>query len=334
MYSPDQIYNNERLTGFLRCSVQDIPILITKDEGVSTFKIPKRNRSNGFRTVYRVNNYLILNVLKCLKLELSKLYQPKEYVGGFVAGRNIAYNAKFHLNKNVVANLDIKNFFESIPFLTVVKAFEQLGFIEKVATILANIVTYNKVLVAGFNTSPIIANIVCIEMDAEIASLCKSRNVDYTRYADDLSFSGDQIDFLDKIIEIIHKYGFSINDNKTRIYKRGRSQYVTGLTVADKTIPRVPRKIKKSLRAAVHYIKSYGLSSHIEYKYEVDCKNSYLRDTLCRKEASRIMGWLHYINGIEPIFARKCFKELMQVRYDEDRGYLENADLYVNQRKL
>lgn len=263
---------------------------------MSALKIPKHNRMRGYRTVYKISNYLISNALKGLKDELEKLYQPKECVGGFVAGRNIAYNAKFHLNKNVVVNLDIKDFFESITNPTVVRMFKSLGFQEEMAQILADVVTYKGVLVAGFNTSPIIANMVCIEMDDELLYLCKQNNIDYTRYADDLSFSGEQVDISEGILGIIVKHGFILNEDKTRIYRRGRSQYVTGLTVADKTIPRIPRSMKKSLRAAVYYIKECGLASHIEHKYGEDCTNQSIRDALCRREASRVMGWIHYVN--------------------------------------
>lgn len=333
MYKPNEIKTNEQLSGFLRCSPRVLPILRKKEDGISIYRIPKKNRLKGYRVVYRVNNYIISDALKCLKFELSKLYHADEWVGGFVAGRNIAYNAKFHLNKNFVLNLDITNFFESIPHKTVVSAFEKLGFINKIAIVLADIVTYNEVLVAGFNTSPIIANIVCKEMDDDIISLCMKNNISYSRYADDLSFSGDKIEIFEEITEIIQKYGFSINEAKTRIYKRGQSQYVTGLTVADKTIPRVPRKIKKSLRAAIHYSKTYGLLSHVEHVHGTYLQNSYMSDTFCKKEAARIMGMIHYINGIEPVFAHKCIAELKQVMDSEDREYFENADMYVGCRK-
>lgn len=82
-------------------------------------------------------------------------------------------------------------------------------------------------------------------MDKELSAICKDRNINYTRYADDLSFSSEDNIELDPLEEIITKYGFTLNTEKTRTYKRGRSQYVTGLTVADKTKPRIPRRIKK-----------------------------------------------------------------------------------------
>ena len=335
MYKPGDITTNTQLAGWLRCSVDEISRLRQKQEenSVIKFEIPKRNPRNGHREVYQAVDYLLCNTLICLKFKLSKLYEPVECVGVFIAGRNIAYNAKFHLNKKVIINLDIKNFFESIPFESIIEAFESLGFHNNMATILADIVTYNKILVAGFNTSPIIANIVCSKMDKELSAICKDRNINYTRYADDLSFSSEDNIELDPLEEIITKYGFTLNTEKTRTYKRGRSQYVTGLTVADKTKPRIPRRIKKNLRAAIHYIRIYGLSSHIEHKYDINCTNPRVLDDFCRKEAAKILGWIHYINGIEPVFAYKCFNELKKITNDDDIFYLENADSYINQRK-
>lgn len=334
MYKPGDITTNTQLAGWLRCSVNDISRLRQKENSIIKFKIPKKNPKNGYREVYKAEDYLLCNTPKCLKFELSKLYEPLECVGGFIPGRNIAYNAKFHLNKNVVINLDIKNFFESIPFERVIEAFELLGFHNNIATLLADIVTYNKILVAGFNTSPIIANIVCSKMDKELSAICKDRNINYTRYADDLSFSSmDNIES-DTLEKIITKYGFTLNTEKTRIYKRGRSQYVTGLTVADKTMPRIPRRIKKNLRAAIYYIRIYGLSSHIEHKYGISSKSQRIRnDSFCRKEAAEILGWIHYINGIEPIFASKCSEELKKITNRNDISYFKNADLYIRHRK-
>ena len=100
MYKPGDITTNTQLAGWLRCSVDEISRLRQKQEenSVIKFEIPKRNPRNGHREVYQAVDYLLCNTLKCLKFKLSKLYEPLECVGGFIAGRNIAYNAKFHLN--------------------------------------------------------------------------------------------------------------------------------------------------------------------------------------------------------------------------------------------
>lgn len=91
-------------------------------------------------------------------------------------------------------------------------------------------------------------------------------------------------------------------------------------------------KIRRTFGFA-DYIRIYGLSSHIEHKYDINCTNPRVLDDFCRKEAAKILGWIHYINGIEPVFAYKCFNELKKITNDDDIFYLENADSYINQRK-
>lgn len=127
------------------------------------------------------------------------------------------------------------------------RAFESLGFSHEYATKLSKIVTYRDVLVAGFPTSPIIANIICQELDLRLIKLSKNNEINYSRYADDLSFSGEQIDIIEHITDLIHKWGFNLNNDKTKVYKRGQSQYVTGLSVADNKYPRVPKKKSRRL---------------------------------------------------------------------------------------
>lgn len=328
MYNLKDINSETLLAGFLRCDVGDIPILRQRKTGIRRLYIKKKNPKNGYRVVYEVRDSLLQNCLKCLQTELSRLYCPPEYISGFTHGRNIAYNAKFHLNKKYVLNIDICNFFENIQYTSIVSAFEKLGLNNSFSVILADIVTYYKTLVAGYNTSPLIANMVCENMDAEIKALCDSYNITYTRYADDLSFSGDTVECIDSIKSILHKYGFNINERKTRIYKKGGPQFVTGLTVVDSQQPRIPRKIKKGLRADIYYIKQWGFTSYVEYKYNIESTDLYLLDYIKHQESCRIMGWLNYINGIEPVFSKKYITEIESIK-KQDLHYFENAYEYV-----
>lgn len=329
MYNLKDIDSDTLLAGFLRCDVKDIPVLRYKKTGIRKLYIEKKNHRNGYREVYEIRDLLLKNCLKCIQTELSSLYSPPLYISGFTHGRNIAYNASFHLNKKIVVNIDIRDFFESIQYSAIVSAFERLGMNRSFSTILADIVTYDKVLVAGFNTSPLIANMVCADMDAEIKALCDIHDITYTRYADDLSFSGDKVECIDSIKSILHKYGFVINGKKTKIYKKGGPQYVTGLTVADAQQPRIPRKIKKQLRADIYYIKRWGFTSFIEYN-TADMDSYQLDDIKCQ-EACRIMGWLNYINGIEPDFSKKYIAAILSID-ESDLRYFENAHTYIKEK--
>lgn len=330
MYKPQDISSPLLFSGFLRCAEKAIPILKSKSEGVLEMNIPKHNPKYGYRKVYKATSQLLSYTLKQLHFELSNLYKPQSCIGGFTRGRGILYNASPHINKKVVLNIDIKDFFESIPFELIVSTFVRYGFTSEIANDLAEIVTYNKVLVAGFNTSPIVANMCCEDMDAELLALCSAHQISYTRYADDLSFSGESIECVEDIKAIIAQYGFIINDKKTRIYRKGGPQYVTGLTVVDDTYPRIPRRMKRELRSDIYYIVKYGLESHIKYKYHLDMHtlDRYYMGDLCLNEARKIVGWIHFINSVEPMVAKRLNEMLFNKRH-EDLGYFINAYGYI-----
>ena len=167
-------------------------------------------------------------------------------------------------------------------------------------------------------------------MDAKLLALCSAHQISYTRYADDLSFSGESIECVEDIKAIIAQYGFIINDKKTRIYRKGGPQYVTGLTVVDDTYPRIPRRMKRELRSDIYYIVKYGLGSHIKYKYHLDMHtlDRYYMGDLCLNEARKIVGWIHFINSVEPMVAKRLNEMLFNMRH-EDLGYFINAYGYI-----
>lgn len=340
MYKPEEINNEKMLAGYLRCPQDELSRIIDKkdpkgNDCMLVLNIPKKNRALGYRKVYIAIDSQIQNVLKHLKFELNKLYNPLVCVGGFVKGRNIAYNAKFHIGQKVVLNLDLQNFFENIPSNKIIQAFEGMGFQEAISKTLAQIVTYNNILVPGLHTSPLIANMVCLSMDTELLVLCKKHGISYSRYADDLSFSGDKMEIEPEIREIIQRNGFIINEEKRRLYKAGRSQYVTGLSVADKSMPRIPRRIKKRLRAEIYCIKEHGLESHLSHKYGITIGGNFSQfDDFARRETARITGWINFMNGIEPVFAKKCMEQINQISDANTQAYFSNADMYIEQRKF
>lgn len=88
-------------------------------------------------------------------------------------------------------------------------------------------------------------------------------NITYTRYADDITTSGDKIDILSDVGEILQRYGFEINKSKTRYYYRGNGQYVTGLSARGCSKTKSSKYVKKRLRAEVYSICKYGLKSNV-----------------------------------------------------------------------
>lgn len=262
--------------------------------------IPKKKDSSVYRIVYKVTDEALKNILKNIQSKLNAIYTPLDCVHGFVSGRNVATNAKIHLCKKEVLKLDIKDFFPSIKKNDVVNCFIKLGCTSDIAEYLATLITLNGELVQGFNTSPVIANMILQEMDLNILNLCKSFNADYSRYADDLYISSNtKLPPIDKIKMIVFQSGFIVNDNKTKIMKRGQKQYVTGLTVFENDSPRVPRKFKNRIRFSLYYLNKYGVDSC----YNFTSEHGYLIS-----HEKLLKGCIDYVNAVEPKLAKKFYE--------------------------
>lgn len=211
-----------------------------------SFEIPKK--TGGTREINAPHGDLkrlqrrLAEILQKYHNELIDNGQIKNYVShAFEQDKSIITNAKIHRNKRYILNVDLENFFNSFHFGRVRGFFikdKHFLLSEEVATIIAQLTCYNGSLPQGAPTSPIITNLICNILDSKIVKLAKQYRVDYSRYADDLSFSTNDnrfitnyAKFMDELNEIITYAGFSINAKKTRLtYKQSR-QEVTGLVV-------------------------------------------------------------------------------------------------------
>lgn len=105
---------------------------------------------------------------------------------------------------------------------------------------------------------------ILTNFDNTIAEYCKAREIRYTRYADDLTFSG-KLDTDALIFEVKKQlvlFGFRINDQKTKIMRPGEQQLVTGVVVNEKL--QVSKRKRNSIRQQMYYIETYGLESHMQ----------------------------------------------------------------------
>lgn len=299
-----RIRHNADLARDLGCGEEDLNSLIASSQ-ISHYhemKIPKKNPKNrgSFRVVYQVTNSTLELLQKNISKAVADAYIFPEYVQGFTRGRSIVSNASQPLSKKFLLKVDIQNFFESIKSDKVEKAFQFIGCNFVVASSLSKICTLNGCLPQGASSSPIIANLVCREMDEELYLLSKRYFLAYTRYADDITFSGDSYPSHDEIAAILKRFDFSINDEKIKVMKRGQNQYVTGLTVFDANAPRVPRKMKRNLRLILYYAKKYGLENHLS-KVLGEHATDYEKEFAKRK----IKGWIDFINSVEPTLSLK-----------------------------
>jgi retron-type reverse transcriptase len=213
---------------------------------------------------------------------LSKLpVEPSAH--GFLPGRSILTNARAHVGRAAVLNMDLANFFPSITFPRIRSVFQRLGYSPAAATILALLCTecprrqivYDgkpywvatgpRGLPQGACTSPALSNQVARRLDKRLAGLARKLDVAYTRYADDLTFSGDdalttRIGYLmARVRHIAEKEGFAVNGKKSRVLRRHTAQRVTGLVVNER--PTLSRQEIRRLRAILHRARHEGLDA-------------------------------------------------------------------------
>ena len=207
---------------------------------------------------------------------------------GGVPGRSHYSNATEHCRKRFIYKLDFKAYFPSISHYRVFHLFRhELKCSEDVASILTKLCTFQGQVPQGFGTSMDIANLVCCDLDARIRGLAKKFNLKYTRYVDDLTFSGDFFPyrFIQKVKNIIKsKSWVALNDAKEGLVGKGQAQLVTGLNVK-----RAKPRISRSYKRAVRY-ENFNLS-----RCEIEASS----DFVMKKKLSSLKGKEAYIKIVE-----------------------------------
>ena len=254
------------------------------------FKVKKK--SGGFRLITTPRNRSFMMMLSAVNELLKSLYTPSDYAMGFTEGRSVVSNANIHKGQNYVFNIDLKDFFPSIVQPRVWKRLQLAPFFfpEKIASLIAGMCSMRDVrfyedghqetiyvLPQGAPTSPIITNMICDKLDRRLAGLAKRFGLHYSRYADDITFSSmhyvyqNEGKFRKELTRIITDQCFTINNDKTRLQKKGARQEVTGIIVSDKL--NVTQNYVRDIRNILYIWDRYGYSCAIakflpKYKQE------------------------------------------------------------------
>ena len=216
----------------------------------------KRNISEPLPSLKEIQRWILDSIL--YKIE------PSPNAKAYIPGRSIKDNARFHRKQNTVLSVDILDFFGSIKFKQVYTTFCSLGYSFPVSMLLAKLSTLRGCLPQGAPTSAAISNIICIGIDEKFRELTLDKRIRYTRYADDITFSGD-VDpaiFIPMISKVLLEHGFRMNKKKTKVMKRHQRQVVTGIVVNSKM--QVPKETRRLLRQNLYFIEKFGLESHLE----------------------------------------------------------------------
>lgn len=266
-----------------------IRILRDMSKHYSNFKI--RKRSGGYRTISAPNAFL-LNIQKTIYKRILLSVNIHPACMGFRQNISVAHNAKAHLGNNQLLKVDISDFFGSIKKQRIRKTFERIGYPTNISKVLAELCTLRHKLPQGAATSPSLSNIIAYDMDVKLATLAQRNNLVYTRYADDLTFSGENISFeliLTQIDRIVRKEKFVLQRRKTRFLTQKKRKIVTGISVSSGKKLTIPKAKKREVRKNVHYVLTKGLAEHQRFIGSTD--PSYMK---------RLVGYLNFWLMVEP----------------------------------
>ena len=235
------------------------------------FQVPKRR--GGTRTIVAPAPPLKAMQRRILRKLLAGL-AAHPCATGFEAGHSIVINALPHVGREIVIRLDLKDFFTATTALRVESYFRTIGWDAEAAALLTRLCTHDGSLPQGAPTSPRLSNLVNYRLDARLLALARSRGAAYSRYADDLTFSGDALaphtgrrnpktllgmdlppdrvnDLIHAVKRVVESEGYVLHTSKKlRIMRRGDRKLVTGLVVNEKVD--LPRATPRRLRAIEH----------------------------------------------------------------------------------
>jgi retron-type reverse transcriptase len=245
------------------------------------FTVPKR--SGGTRSLAAPMPLLAATQQWILENVLVRL-ETEDPAHGFVRGRSTVTNASPHVGAKVLVNFDLSEFFPTISFPRVRGYFISLGYSPAAATILGllatepprrevlhagtkyQVATGPRALPQGACTSPALCNLIARQLDRRLSGLAAKLGYEYTRYADDLTFSKKReavtpsLGYLmARVRHICQDEGFAVNEKKTRVLRPSASQRVTGIVVNDRV--NVPRQVIRRLRAILHQARFDGLDA-------------------------------------------------------------------------
>ncbi|WP_294293033.1 reverse transcriptase family protein [uncultured Chryseobacterium sp.] len=260
------------------------------------FKIKKKNGtsrtiSEPLPNLKEIQNFILKEILYTQKVS--------KYCKSYIPKKNIKEYLKYHINEKQVLTIDIENFFPSIKFTHVLNLFINFNYAQNLAETLSFLCTYIDIkyndrndlryLPQGAPTSPYLSNLILKNFDDKIAEYCFDNKIKYTRYADDMAFSGNEIN-KEQIIEFVQSQlldGLNINMDKVNFMKQNHPQIISGVIVNEKL--QLPKKERNHIRNQIHHIKTHTLQGHLKWINEN--RENYL---------SHLLGKIQYGINLNP----------------------------------
>lgn len=272
------------------------------------FKIPKRKI--GFRVIAQPTPQV-----KAVQSQIVSFLEKKSKIHpcsmAYQKGCSIKKNALAHSDCEFILKVDLENFFNSINPEMLFNALESQSIVisDDDKFILEECLFWNRskkrtsklILSVGAPSSPYLSNIVMYDFDRVINKICINLNVNYTRYADDLTFSTKEKNVLSEIIPKIRealKTFFTskiiINESKTIFSSKAHNRHVTGITLTNNNKISVGREKRRYISALIHKFKNslldesdiyhlqglFSFACHIEVDFKKRMKKKYGDDVV------------------------------------------------------
>lgn len=271
------------------------------------YDIPKRS-GKGFRTIAHPSKQLKY-IQRLILRKLAEVLKVHECAFAYQKSLSIKDNAKVHQNSRYLLKMDFKDFFPSITPELLFKEFTRAGVnISSVDRDFIAHILFFKIrkksplrLSIGAPSSPLISNFVMYHFDSIIAKICESLRINYSRYADDITFSTNVKNVLFDVPKLIEKTlksegykNIHINREKTVFTSKGHNRHVTGITISNDGELTIGRCKKRFLSAAIHKFSSGKMEGNeietlkgnasfaffIEPEFRVRMEKKYGADTL------------------------------------------------------
>ena len=222
-----------------------------------TVYLPK---SDGSKRKLSVPDLILKPVQKSIADNILIQYPISKYAKAYKPGSSIQKNARPHVGKKKILKLDIEGFFDHILYSRVKDTvFYEEKYSESIRILLTMLCYYNDSLPQGAPTSPAITNIIMYDFDETVGAFCNEKNIAYTRYCDDMTFSGefDEKEIISFVKNELFKFGLHLNNRKTAVVPATKRQCVTGIVVNEKM--NITKDYRKKVRQEVYYIRKFGL---------------------------------------------------------------------------
>lgn len=282
-----------RSSGMARHDVERI--IRTAPRRYKVYEIPKR--SGGKREIAQPSRELKF-LQRILVQEILVNLPVHPAATAYFAGAKILSNATLHAGGAPILKMDFKDFFPSIHGVDWLRyCREKSIFSDDDAVASANLL-FRKVkgektlkLSIGAPSSPVLSNILLFNFDSRVAAEANRRKITYSRYADDMTFSGQRIGMLKDMLEVVARAArfndgpkLTLNKDKTNYVTTKHQRKVTGLVLSNDGSVGVGRDKRRIVRAKVHHV---------------------ITGKLPAEERAELLGYLLFINDVEPEFLRR-----------------------------